>query len=568
MNIKLVDVAKGNKNADLVIKNAKLVNVLSEEIYDTDIAIADGVICGLGSGYNGDEEIDAKGAYVCPSFIDGHVHLESSMMLPREFAKAVLPTGTTTVFTDPHEIANVMGINGIKFMHDNSKDIGLDVNFMLPSCVPATPFENSGADLDANSLETLMDKDWVYGLAEMMNYVGVVNSDENVHNKLDMTKRFKKQIDGHAPMLSGKDLCAYVASGIKSDHECTSVEEALEKLRLGLYIMIREGSAAKDLDALLPLLKKYNTRKCIFVTDDRHPTDLTEHINGMVRRSVEFGVEPIKAIQCASLNTAEYFGVDNLGAIAVGYKADMLILDDLVSFRPRYVIKNGKVVAKDGQMTVKTSAKHQNMTTNSLSVASLKLEDFAIRVSSPKVKTIEVIKHQLVTKSVISEAKVVNGLAYSNLDNDTLKICVIERHHATGNIGKGFIKGLGLKSGAIASTVAHDSHNIIVVGTNDEDMFIAVQELIKAQGGKIVVDNGKVQSILPLPVAGLISDKSFEDVKKECVDLSESVKKLGTSLDDVFMTLGFLALPVIPELKITDKGLFDVNTFCFTDIQG
>lgn len=525
-----------------------------------------GIVCGLGPDYHGKTEIDIKGTYVCPSFIDGHVHLESSMMLPREFAKAVLPTGTTTVFTDPHEIANVMGIDGIKFMKQHSQNIGLDVYFMLPSCVPVTPFEDSGYELKAKDLETLINDDRVCGLAEMMNYVGVVNSDKDVHAKLDMAKAYNKQIDGHAPMLTGKDLCAYVVSGIKSDHECTSVSEALGKMRLGLNIMIREGSAAKDLDALLPVLQT-NTRKCMFVTDDRHPTDLSEHINGMVRRAVKFGISPIKAIQCASLNTAEYFGIKNLGAVAVGYRADMLVLDDLVSFKPRYVIKNGNVVAKDGQMLIKLSSEELKINTHSVNVSPLKLDDFAIKVSSPRVKTIEIINHQLVTKSVVSEIKIENGFAQSNIDNDTLKICVIERHHATGNIGKGFIKGIGLKSGAIASTVAHDSHNIMVIGTNDEDMFLAVQELLKSQGGKIAVENGKVLAKLPLPIAGLMSDRNFEEVKKDCVDLSASVKKLGSPLEDVFMVMGFLALPVIPELKITDKGLFDVNIFNFVNVE-
>lgn len=567
MIFKHINVSRGYINADLVIKNAKLVNVISEEIYETDIAISDGIICGLGTGYHAKKEINVKGAYVCPSFIDGHVHLESSMMLPQEFAKAVLPTGTTTVFTDPHEIANVMGIKGIKFMHNHAKDIGLDVFFMLPSCVPATPFEDSGYTLEANKLKTLIHKDWVYGLAEMMNYVGVINKDKKIHEKLAITKQCKKQIDGHAPMLTGKDLCAYIVSGIKSDHECTSASEALEKMRLGLNIMIREGSAAKDLDALLPILKKYCTRKCMFVTDDRHPTDLSEHINGMVKRAVAYGISPIKAIQCASLNTAEYFGIDNLGAIAIGYKADMLILDDLISFKPKIVIKNGVVVAKNGKLVMNIPFKRKNINTKSVKVAPLKLKDFAIKVNSKNVKVIEIIKNQLVTKSTISDIKLENGFAQSNIDKDVLKICVIERHHATGKIGKGFIKGLGLKTGAIASSVAHDSHNIMVVGTNDADMFLAVQELIKSQGGKIVVKNGKVLSKLALPVAGLMSDKDFKEIKKSCIDLSKNVKKLGTTLDDIFMTIGFLALPVIPELKITNKGLFDVKTFKFTDIQ-
>lgn len=567
MKAKDINIARGIEQADLVIKNVNLVNVLSEEIYETDIAISGDTICGLGHGYVGKTEIDAKGYYACPAFIDGHVHLESSMVMPAEFAKAVLPTGTTTVFTDPHEIANVMGLDGIKFMHNNSKHIGLDVKFMLPSCVPATPFENSGYTLTADDLKILINKNWIYGLAEMMNFVGVINLDEDVHKKIDMVKAHHKQIDGHAPMLSGKDLCAYAAAGIKSDHECTIPDEALEKLRLGFYVMVREGSAAKDLNALLPFLKNNNTRKCIFVTDDRHPTDLDEHINGMVRRAVEYGIPPIKAIQCTGLNTAEYFGIKNLGAIAPEYKADILILNNLSDFKPRIVIKNGKIVAKHGKLIAQKRHNNKHVCTNSVNVAPLKLQDFAIHTASLAVKAIEIVPNQLVTKSVVSKIKKINNNAVSNLENDTLKICVIERHHATGNIGKGFIRGIGLKSGAIASTVAHDSHNMIIIGTNDEDMLFAAQELIKSQGGKIVVQNGKVLAKAELPIAGLISDKSIDEVKAECHNLAKAVKTIGSTLDDAFMTMGFLSLPVIPELKITDKGLFNTNTFSFVSID-
>ncbi len=563
---KVINVARGLEKAELVIKNANVVNVLSEEIHKADIAIEDGIIVGIGENYSGYKEIDINGAYVTPSFIDGHVHLESAMVLPKEFAKTVLPAGTTTAIIDPHEISNVFGLHGISFMHEAIKDLPMDVYTMLPSCVPATPFETSGFDLNSYDLSLLIDKPWVLGIAEMMNFPGVLNLDKNVMAKLELAKQRDKRIDGHAPYLSNKDLCAYIASGVKSDHECTTPQEAIEKLRLGMYIMIREGTAAKDLDALIPVLKDCNTRKCLFVTDDRHPSDLKEHINGMVRRAVEAGVNPIKAIQCASLNTAEYFGLKDLGAIAPGYKADLLILPDLKTFKPDFVLKEGKIIVENGKLITELEDTETPSMRGSVNVKWIEQEDFRIEAKSDEALTIEVIPHQLVTKSVKSKIKVVDGNAVSNTDTDTLKICVIERHRATGNIGKGFVKGFNLKSGAIASTVAHDSHNMIVVGTNDYDMYVAAVELVKSQGGKVVVNNGEVISKLPLPIAGLMSDKEFNYVLEKCAELNESARSIGCTLEDPFMTMAFMSLPVIPELKVTDKGLFDTNKFNFVDI--
>lgn len=565
----IINVARGLEKADLVIKNANIVNVLSEEIHKGDIAICDGVIAGIGENYSGEKEIDINGAYVTPSFIDGHVHLESTMMLPKEFAKTVLPAGTTTVIIDPHEISNVLGLHGISFMHEAVKDLPMNVYTMLPSCVPATPFETSGFDLNSYDLSLLIDKPWVLGIAEMMNFPGVLNHDKNVMAKLELAKSRGKRIDGHAPYLSGKDLCGYIASGVKSDHECTTPEEAIEKLRLGVYVMIREGTAAKDLDALIPVLKTSNTRKCIFVTDDRHPADLKEHINGMVRRAVEAGVDPIKAVQVASLNTAEYFGLKDLGAIAPGYKADLLVLPDLKTFKPDIVLKDGQVVAQDGKLAVEIPENDAIATRNSVNVRWITMDDFKIPTEGEglkQVRALEVIPHQLITKSVMSDVKVVDGNAVSNVDTDTLKICVIERHRATGNIGKGFVKGFNLKCGAIASTVAHDSHNMIVIGTNDFDMYTAAVALIKCQGGKVVVKDGKIISQLPLPIAGLMSDKEFDFVVEKCDELNKAAHSIGCKLEDPFMTMGFLSLPVIPELKITDKGVFDTNKFDFVDI--
>ena len=565
----IINVARGLEKADLVIKNANIVNVLSEEIHKGDIAICDGVIAGIGENYSGEKEIDINGAYVTPSFIDGHVHLESTMMLPKEFAKTVLPAGTTTVIIDPHEISNVLGLHGISFMHEAVKDLPMNVYTMLPSCVPATPFETSGFDLNSYDLSLLIDKPWVLGIAEMMNFPGVLNHDKNVMAKLELAKSRGKRIDGHAPYLSGKDLCGYIASGVKSDHECTTPEEAIEKLRLGVYVMIREGTAAKDLDALIPVLKTSNTRKCIFVTDDRHPADLKEHINGMVRRAVEAGVDPIKAVQVASLNTAEYFGLKDLGAIAPGYKADLLVLPDLKTFKPDIVLKDGQVVAQDGKLAVEIPENDAIATRNSVNVRWITMDDFKIPTEGDgikKVRALEVIPHQLITKSVMSDVKVVDGNAVSNVDTDTLKICVIERHRATGNIGKGFVKGFNLKCGAIASTVAHDSHNMIVIGTNDFDMYTAAVALIKCQGGKVVVKDGEIISQLPLPIAGLMSDNEFDFVVEKCDELNKAAHSIGCKLEDPFMTMGFLSLPVIPELKITDKGVFDTNKFDFVDI--
>ncbi len=563
---KIIDIARGIEKADLVIKNANIINVLSEEIHQADVAVADGVIAGIGKDYHGHKEIDIKGAYLSPSFIDGHVHIESSMLLPCEFAKAVVPAGTTTLIIDPHEISNVLGLQGISFMREAIQGLPIDVYMMLPSCVPATPFETSGFDLNSYDLSLLIDKPWVLGIAEMMNFPGVLNHDKNVMAKLKLAMSKDKRIDGHAPCLSDKDLCAYIAAGVTSDHECTTPDEAIEKLRKGMYLMIREGSAAKDLKALLPVLLEKNTRKCIFVTDDRHPEDLLEHINSMVRTAVEAGVPPIKAIQMASLNTAEYFKIQNLGAIAPGYKADFIVLSDLKTFKPDLVFKKGKLVAEAGKLTANITQNEIPAVRGSVNVKWIKYEDFKIEAKSDLVKAIEVIPHQLITKSVKSKINVVDGFAESNLDTDTLKICVIERHRAGGNIGKGFVKGFNLKSGAMASTVAHDSHNMIVIGTNDSDMYTAAVELIKSQGGKIVVNNGEVLAHLPLPVAGLISDADFNTVIEKSMQLNNAAKEIGCKIDDPFMAMGFLSLPVIPELKITDKGVFDTTKFDFVDI--
>lgn len=562
----IIKTAKGEEKADLVIKNAQIVNVLSEEIYKADVAIKDGIIAGIGSGYVGEKEIDAAGKYISPSFIDGHVHIESSMLLPSEFAKMVVPSGTTTVVADPHEISNVIGLHGISFMREASKDLPLDVYMMLPSCVPASPYETSGFELNSYDLSMLIDSPWVLGIAEMMNFPGVINLDSEVLSKIKLGLDKRKRIDGHAPYLSNKDLCAYVAAGVTSDHECTIPEEAIEKLRLGMYIMIREGSAAKDLDALIPVLKECPTRKCIFVTDDRYPWALKEHINEMVARVVKNGVSPVKAVQMASLNTAEYFGLKNLGAIAPGYRADMLLLDNLEDFKPQLVIKNGEVVAQNGEMSVSVKEKTLSSLRGTVNIRWLDKDDLKIKAEGDTVKAIEVTSGLLVTKSVEAKVNIEDGYAVSNVDDDVLKILVIERHKASGNIGKGFVKGFGLKSGAIASTVAHDSHNMIVIGTNDDDMLKAIKELVKSQGGKVIVNNGEVVAKLELPIAGLMSEQSSSEVIQKAKELKQGEKVIGCSLDEPFMTMAFLSLSVIPELKLTDKGLMDVMAGKFTNL--
>ncbi len=562
----IIKTAKGVEEADLVIKNAQIINVLSEEIYTADIAIKDGIIAGIENNYKGKNEIDAKGKYVSPSFIDGHVHIESSMLQPSEYAKMVVPTGTTTIVADPHEISNVIGLHGISFMREASKNLPLDIYMTLPSCVPATPYETSGFELNSYDLSLLIDSPWVLGLAEMMNYPGVVNLDKEVLSKIKLALEKRKRIDGHAPYLSGKDLCAYVASGVSSDHECTNPSEAIEKLRLGMYLMVREGSAAKDLDTLIPVLKEFPTRKCIFVTDDRYPSALKEHINMMVRRAVEKGINPIKAIQMASINTAEYFGLKNLGAIAPGYKADLLLLDNLETFKPQTVIKNGNIVAQNGKITTNIDSKNISSLRGTVNIRWLEKEDIKIKALSNKVKTIEVTDGQLVTKCIEGKINIQDGYAQSNLDEDILKILVIERHKASGNIGKGFVKGFGLKSGAIASTVAHDSHNMIVIGTNDDDMFKAIKELVKSQGGKVIVKDGEVLAKLELPIAGIMSEESSDTVIRKSEELKNAEKLIGCSLQEPFMTMAFLSLSVIPELKLTDKGLMDVLNNKFTEL--
>ena len=560
--------ASGDGMADLLIKNGRVVDVFSGEIEKRDVAIFGGVIVGFGD-YRAREIVDVRGDFLCPGLIDGHVHIESSMVTIPEFARAVLPNGTTGVVIDPHEIANVLGQEGIRFMAESAKGVPLNVFIMVPSCVPATHMETSGATLTAADLKPLLKEPWAIGLAEMMNFPGVIFRDPEVLRKIEMAKG--KRIDGHAPMLSGKGLYAYLTAGIRSDHECTTPKEAKEKLKNGMRIMIREGTTARNLRSLIPLVHSKNSRHFFFVTDDRHPKELLEegHIDSMVRKAVQWGLDPILAIQMATLNAAEYFRLDNIGAIAPGYRADIVSFDHLGRFQIKKVFKDGKLVAEDGNMLSRSiqrrkGPKHLGF----VRVKPLKKDAFLLRSDQSLAKIIQLIPDQIVTRKAMRRVLLKDGAAHPNVKEDILKIAVVERHKATGNIGIGFVQGFGLKKGAIGSSVAHDSHNIVLVGTNDADMLKVTETIQTMNGGLVVVSDGKVLASLPLPVAGLMSEASVAQVNVQLEALHRASKNLGCRIPDPFMILSFLSLPVIPELKITDKGLVDVNQFKFVPLFG
>ena len=563
-----IRVASGEGTADLLIKNGRVVDVFSGQIEKKDVAIFGGVIVGFGD-YQARKTIDVKGDFLCPGLIDGHVHIESSMVTIPEFAQAVLPNGTTTVVIDPHEIANILGQEGIRFMAESARGVPLNVFIMLPSCVPATHMETSGANLKATDLNPLLKEPWAIGLAEMMNFPGVIFRNPEVLKKIEMARG--KRIDGHAPMLSGKGLYAYLTAGIRSDHECTTLKEAKEKLKNGMWIMIREGTTARNLRSLIPLVQPKNSRRFLFVTDDRHPKELLEegHINSMVRQAIRWGIDPILAIQMATLNAAEYFRLDDLGAIAPGYRADMVTFDHLGRFQIKKVFKDGVLVAEDGKMLLSVNRIRKNpKAKGSVRTKPLKKDTFLLRSDQPLAKVIQLIPDQIVTKKSVKKILLKDGVAHPNIKEDILKIVVVERHQATGNIGIGFVQGFGLKKGAIGSSVAHDSHNLVIVGTNDQDILKTVEAIQAMGGGLAAVSNGKVLASLPLPIAGLMSDTSVTQVNLQLEVLHRAVRTLGCKLPDPFMTLSFLSLPVIPELKITDKGLVDVNQFKFVPLFG
>jgi adenine deaminase len=561
----VIKVARGEEEADLLLKNARLVNVLSGEVHEADIAVAHTRVVGLGD-YQAKEVLDLRGAYVCPGLIDGHVHIESSMLRIPEFARVVVPHGTTTVITDPHEIANVLGLDGIKYMMESSKGNPLGVYFMLPSCVPSSDLETTGSRLMSYDLAPLLGEEWVVGVAEMMNYPGVLSRDEDTLGKIVIGS--DKRVDGHAPRLSGRDLNAYIAAGITSDHECSSFEEAKEKLQRGMYVMIREGGPAKNVEALLPLVTPENARRCMFVSDDPDLADLLDrgHMDYIVRKAIGLGLEPMVAIQMATINTAEYFGLRHLGAIAPGYRADMVIFDDFENFEVKRVFRGGRLVAENGRM-VPMDGEHPGVPLRgTVNVAWIELEHFRIGAKGRRIRVIGLTANQLVTSELIEEVKSVDGLAVPDVERDILKLAVIERHLASGNTGLGFVKGFGLKRGALASSVAHDSHNIIVVGTNDLDMMTAAVQIVKMQGGLVAAADGKVLATVPLPIAGLMSEKPAEEVTTEMDNLRGVARDLGCIVSTPFMSMSFLALPVIPRLKLTDKGLVDVKKFDFVPL--
>lgn len=560
-----IETAGGGKKVDLLLKNAKVINTFSGDIHKTHVAVHKGKIAGFGV-YAASQTIDLNGAYLAPGFIDGHVHIESSMVKIPEFAKVVLPHGTTSAVIDPHEIANVLGLDGIKYMLASSVNSVLGVYVMLPSCVPATHLETAGAELSAHDLELLLHDERVLGIGEMMNYPGVVFQDEEVLMKIAIAKN--KVVDGHAPMLKDKQLYAYISAGIRSDHECTAVEEAREKLRAGMYIMIREGTAAKNLKGLLPLVNSENSRKFVFVTDDRHLEDIFRqgHIDYLVRIAIQLGVEPIRAIQMATINTAEYFAVKNLGAIVPGYHADLIVFDDLKKLKISKVFKDGRLVARDGVIEPRVITEYKGKTRGTINVRWIEHEDFALKAEGKYAKVINLVPDQIVTKASVEPVKQDGGYVSSDTERDVLKIAVIERHMASGRVALGLVKGFGLKKGAIASSVSHDSHNIVVIGTHDGDMYTAAVQVVKMQGGIVAALNGQVLDALPLPVAGLMSDRSAEFVREKQKRLNEIAGMLGSKIDDPFMAMSFLTLPPIPELRITDRGVIDAVKFKVTPL--
>lgn len=570
MNTKnLIDLAMKNKKAELVLKNAKIVNVFSHEIINSDVAIDNGVIVGVGS-YDGIENIDLEGKFIVPGLIDSHLHIESAMVTPQEFAKAVVPRGTTTVIADPHEIANVCGLDGIEYMINSSENLPLDVYIMLPSCVPATKFENSGAVLSSDELTKFINHPKVLGLGEMMNYPGVIYKDEDVISKLDLAHKSDKLIDGHGPDIKDEKLNAYVVSGVCTEHECSTVEEMLDRIRLGMYVMIREGSAARNLEELVRGINSFNYQRCLFCTDDRHPQDTLNsgHIDNNVRLAIKNGIDPITAIQIATINAANCYNLKSIGAISPGYKADLLIVDNLKDFNIEEVYKNGKLVGKNKKALFETKLVDTSKVIDTVNIGEVNKENLKIILESDIVNVIRLLPHNLVTEKVVRKVDIKNNEFKNNEKLDILKLVVIERHKNTGNIGLGLVENFKLKNGSIASTIAHDSHNIIVIGDNDEDILNAIEEVKRIGGGISISSNGKILDSLSLPIGGIVSDKSIEyvnDKLNKMLNLAYNELNVNKEIDP-FMTLSFLALPVIPQIKLTDRGLFDVVKFEFIKV--
>lgn len=569
----LIDRAMKSKNPNLVFKNANIVNVFTHEIIIGDVAVHNGIIVGIGN-YIGKTNIDLSGKYIAPGLIDSHVHIESSMLSPGEFAKAIVPRGTTTIISDPHEIANVCGLDGIEYILEATEKLPLNTYVMLPSCVPATNFENSGAVLKAKDLERYINHPRVLGLGEMMNYPGVIYKDKDVIDKLNMAYVNKKMIDGHAPRISGDGLNAYVLSGVSTDHECCEKEEMLEKLRLGMYILIREGSATKDLKNLISGVNSYNYQRVMLCTDDKHPEDLLKegHIEHNVRLAIQNGIDPITAIQMATINAANCYKLDKLGAIAPGYRADIIVFDNLNDFNIEEVYKDGKLVGKEKMPLFNTENMNFDKVLKTVHLSEISKKDIEINIETEnnkeKVNVIQLKPHSLITKKVIRAVSIKDKKFQYNKD-DILKLAVIERHKDTGNIGIGLVENFKLKNGAIATTISHDSHNVIVVGDNDEDMINAVNKVIKMDGGIAISSSNEILESLSLSIGGLMSHKNIEYVDSKfsrLVDIAYNTLNVSKDIDP-FLTLAFLALPVIPDIKLTDQGLFDVENFRFINIK-
>jgi adenine deaminase len=551
-------VARGDEPADLVIRGGRVLSVFTREWLDADVAVVDGFIAGLGE-YEGRETLDASGKYLVPGFIDAHMHLESSKLLVDEFARLVLPFGTTAVVADPHEIANVLGTDGVHWLLDSSAGLPLDVFFMASSCVPASSFESPRRALSTGDLDALLRRRRVIGLAEMMNFPGVVSGSQSELAKLELARH----VDGHAPGVLGRALNAYAAAGIRSDHEAYTFEEGLERLRAGMWLLIREATAARNLQALLPLLREHGPSRIAFCTDDREPEHIAEdgHINAMVRDAVAYGIPPEDALVSATLSPALWHGLHELGAVAPGYRADLLLLPDLERFVPDTVLKNGRPVEAFPRAEVPDWVRH------TVRIGAFGPEMFRVPWDGGEARVIGVIPGQIVTDSLVATPPVRAGEAFADASQDLAKIAVVERHLGTGRVGLGFVRGFGLERGAIASTVAHDAHNVVVVGMNDASMAAAVRRLANRGGGIVVVDGAEVLAELPLPVAGLLSDAPLEEVVDQSHALAEAARQIGCTLEAPFQHLSFLALSVIPSLKITDLGLVDVDRFELVELS-
>lgn len=568
MNTKyMIDISMKINKPELVLKNCNVVNVFSHEIIKGDVAIHKGKIIGVGD-YDGINNTDLSGKYIVPGLIDAHIHIESSMLSPKEFVKSVVPNGTTTVITDPHEIANVCGLNGIDYILNSTKDLPIDVFVMLSSCVPATNFENSGHILTENDLKPLMSNKRVLGLGEMMNYPGVIYKDSEVIKKLNLAKEYDKIVDGHAPSITGDELNTYVLAGVKTDHECRTVDEMIEKIRLGMYIMIREGSATKDLVNLIKGLNNFNYQRCMFCTDDKHPEDILKngHIDNNIRIAIKNGLDPITAIQMATINTANCYNLNTKGAVCTGYDADIVVVDNLYDFNIEKVYKNGILVSKDKNICIEINDYKDEKVLNTVNAIDINIDDLKISIKNNKATVIGVKNHSLITDKLTRCVDTESG--YFKYSNNISKIVVLERHKKTNNIGLGLVENFNIKNGAIASTIAHDSHNIIAIGDNDIDIINAINEVKYMQGGIAISSNNEILDSLQLKIAGLMSDKSIDYVNnklKNMLDISYNKLNVNKNIEP-FMTLAFLALPVIPEIKITDKGLFDVSKFEFIEI--